>query len=177
MRGRAQKGILSWERPIVSEPERRTLYRQKRVLGVLLILQAVALVGVGVRLFARINWSRVVAIAEEQAQNAPQDLQQQLARAALFVVLFLAPTILLLLAGLSFLLLRRRGWILASVAQAVILLACLFSYSDPRPWFAYPLIAYSILMVLYLNSQSVRTLFHARDTTPASRGSEAVHGG
>ena len=37
---------------------------------------------------------------------------------------------------------------LASVAQAPIMLSCLFFYGDSRPWFAYPLIAYSILMIL-----------------------------
>lgn len=153
------------------------MYRQKRVLGVWLILQAVALVGIGIRLFTVIDWDRVLALADGQSRTIPDGLQQQLAQAAQFAVLFLAPTILLLLAGLSFVLLRRRGWMLASVAQAVILLACLFSYTDPRPWFAYPLIAYSILMVLYLNSQSVRTVFHARGTPPAAREPGAVHDG
>ncbi len=160
-----------------SESEGRTLYRQKRVLGVLLLLQSVALVGIGARLLTGIDWDRIVTLADEQTRTIPQPLQQQLAQAIVFVVLFLGPTILSLLAGLSFVLLRRRGWVLASIAQGAILLVCLFSYPDPRPWFAYPLIAYCILMVLYLNSQGVRTVFHTRETTPANRGSGIAHGG
>lgn len=153
------------------------MYRQKRVLGVLLLLQSVALVGIVSRLFTGIDWDRVISLAGGRGQTLPKHLEQQLEQAVVFAVLFLGPTILLLLAGLGFVLLRRRGWLLASVAQAVILLACLFSYSDPRPWFAYPLIAYCILMVLYLNSQGVRTVFRTRETTPASKGSGTVHGG
>ena len=81
-----------------------------------------------------------------------------LKRAILFAVYFFAPVILLLLAGLGFVLLRRRGWMLASVAQALIMLSCLFFYGDSRPWFAYPIIAYCILMILLLNSRSVRAV-------------------
>jgi hypothetical protein len=57
------------------------------------------------------------------------------------------------------------------------LLACLFFYPDPRPGYTYPIIAYCILMVLYLNSQGVRAVFHSRRTTPASGGSETAHAG
>jgi hypothetical protein len=143
---------------------------------VLLLLQAVAIVGIGVWLFTSIDWDRILTLAEEQPQNLPEPLEKQLEQAILYVVYFLAPVILLLLAGLGFVLLRRRGWMLASVAQAIIMLACLFFYTDPRPWFAYPIIAYCILMILYLNSQSVRAAVHSRQmarvgSTPvAARG-------
>jgi uncharacterized membrane protein (Fun14 family) len=153
------------------------LYRQKRVLGVLLILQVVALVGLGVHLFISVDWDRIVALANEQAQTLPRPLEQRLEQAALFAIFFLPPTALLLLAGLSFVLLRRRGWLMASVAQGMILLACLFFYPEPRPGFAYPIIAYCILMVLYLNSQGVRAVFHSEKMTPASEKSETAHAG
>jgi hypothetical protein len=65
---------------------------------------------------------------------------------------------------------------LASVAQAIIMLACLFFYTDPRPWFAYPIIAYCILMILYLNSQSVRTAVHSRRMARVGGTPEAAHG-
>jgi hypothetical protein len=103
-------------------------------------------------------------------------LAQRLEQAILFVIFFLPPAVLLLLSGLSFVLLRRRGWLLASVGQGVVLLACLFFYPDPRPGFAYPIIAYCILMVLYLNSQGVRTVFHSKRMRPASGRSETAHG-
>jgi hypothetical protein len=152
------------------------LYRQTRVLGVLLILQVGAMVGIGVWLFSRIDWDRILTLANEQAQNLPKPLERQLEQAILYAIYFFAPAILLILAGLGFVLLRRRGWMLASVAQALIMLVCLFSYTDPRPWFAYPIIAYCILMILYLNSQGVRAVVHSRRMAPAGARSETGHG-
>jgi MFS family permease len=152
------------------------LYRQTRILGVLLILQVVAMVGFGVWLFSTIDWDRILTLANEQAQNLPKPLERQLEQAILYAIYFLPPTIPLLLAGLGFVLLRRRGWMLASVAQAIIMLVCLFFYTDPRPWFAYPIIAYCILMILYLNSQGVRAVVHSRRMAPAGARSETVRG-
>jgi hypothetical protein len=152
------------------------LYRQTRILGVLLILQVVAMVGFGVWLFSNIDWDRILALANEQGQNLPKSLEKQLEQAILFVISFLAPAVLLLLAGLGFVLLRRRGWMLASVAQAIIMMACLFFYTDPRPWFVYPIIAYCILMILYLNSQGVRSVVHSGRMAPAGARSETARG-
>ena len=152
------------------------MYRQTRILGVLLILQVVAMVGFGVWLISTIDWDRILTLTNEQAQNLPKPLERQLEQAILYVIYFLAPAILLLLAGLGFVLFRRRGWMLASVAQAIILLVCLFFYTDPRPWFAYPIIAYCILMILYLNSQGVRAVVHSRRMAPAGARSETVRG-
>ncbi len=152
------------------------MYRQTRILGMLLILQVVAMVGFGVWLFSNIDWDRILALANEQGQNLPKPLEKQLEQAILFVIYFLAPAVLLLLAGLGFVLLRRRGWMLASVAQAIIMMACLFFYTDPRPWFVYPIIAYCILMILYLNSQGVRSVVHSRRMAPAGARSETARG-
>jgi hypothetical protein len=150
------------------------------LLGVLLILQVGAMVGIGVWLFSRIDWDRVKVLANEpgqiQVQTIDGALLKPLEQAILYVIYFLPPAILLLLAGLGFVLLRRRGWMLASVAQALIMLACLFSYGDSRPWFAYPLMAYSILMILLLNSRSVRAAVHRRRTALADARPEVAHG-
>jgi MFS family permease len=155
------------------------LYRQTRLLGVLLILQVVGMVGIGIWLFSTIDWDRILTFADGQTHlegDLPKSLERQLEQAVLYAIYFLAPAILLLLAGLGFVLLRRRGWMLASVAQAICLLVCLFSYTDPRPWFAYPIIAYCILMILYLNSQGVRVVVHSRQMAPAGARSEIRHG-
>jgi MFS family permease len=155
------------------------LYRQTRLLGVLLILQVVGMVGIGIWLFSTIDWDRILTFADGQTHlegDLPKSLERQLEQAVLYAIYFLAPAILLLLAGLGFVLLRRRGWMLASVAQAIILLVCLFFYTDPRPWFAYPIIAYCILMILYLNSQGVRAVVHSRRMAPAGARSETGHG-
>ena len=156
------------------------MYRQTRLLGVLLILQVGAMVGIGVWLFSRIDWDRVKVLANEPGQIRVQTIDgallKQLEQAILYFIYFLPPAILLLLAGLGFVLLRRRGWMLASVAQAISLLVCLFFYTDPRPWFAYPIIAYCILMILYLNSQGVRAVVHSRRMAQAGARSETARG-
>ena len=65
---------------------------------------------------------------------------------------------------------------LASVAQALTMLACLFFYGASRPWFVYPIIAYSIFMILLLNSRSVRAVVHRRGLTPAEARPEIARG-
>ncbi len=156
------------------------MYRQARLLGVLLLLQVVAMVGLGVWLFASIDWDTIVNLSnkpgEIRLQTTDKSVVKDFERAILFTVYFFAPVVLLLLAGLGFVLLRRRGWMLASVAQALIMLSCLFFYGDSRPWFAYPIIAYCILMILLLNSRSVRAVVHHRKLTPAEARPEIAHG-
>jgi hypothetical protein len=158
----------------MTEPREQISYRAVRLVGVLLILQLVGLVVIGFFVLDALDWDRVMNLSDQQAQDLPKPFVNQLEQAILFVVYFLPPAILLLLAGLSFLLLRRRGWLLASIAQALVLLVCLFSYPDPRPGFTYAIIAYSVLMVLYLNSRDVRAVFHAR-RPPANRETETAH--
>lgn len=156
------------------------MYRQARLLGVLLLLQVVAMVGLGVWLFASIDWDAIVNLSNKpgqiRLQTTDKSVVKDFERAILFTVYFFAPVVLLLLAGLGFVLLRRRGWMLASVAQALIMLSCLFFYGDSRPWFAYPIIAYCILMILLLNSRSVRAVVHRRRLTPAEARPEIAHG-
>jgi hypothetical protein len=156
------------------------LYRQARLLGVLLILQVVVMVGIAVWLFASIDWSTVVNLSNKSGQillhSNDKDTVRKLVRAILFTIYFFVPALLLFLAGLGFVLLRRRGWMLASVAEALIMLACLFYYGASRPWFAYPIIAYCILMILLLNSRSVRAVVHRRPLRPADPRREIAHG-
>ena len=156
------------------------MYRQARLLGVLLLLQVIAMVGLGAWLFASIDWDTIVNLSNEpgkvQLQTKDNDTLKQFERAIVFTVYFLAPVILSFLAGLGFVLLRRRGWMLASVAQALIMLACLFFYGTSRPWFVYPIIAYCIFMILLLNSRSVRAVVHRGRLMPAEPRPEIVHG-
>jgi hypothetical protein len=156
------------------------LYRQARVLGLLLLLQVVALVSIGVWLFASIDWSTVANLSDKPGQvrlhTIDKTTLKQFRRAIVFTIYFFGPVILLLLAGLGFVLLRRRGWMLASVGQALIMLACLFFYGASRPWFAYPIIAYGILMILLLNSRSVRAVVGRRRLTRTEPGPEIAHG-
>jgi hypothetical protein len=156
------------------------LYRRARLLGALLILQFLAMVGLGVWLTSRVNWDRALNVTSGKGQFNVQSIEgpwlKALERSIVFDIYFLVPMILLLLSGLGFVLLRRRGWMLASIAQSLIMLACLFYYGDSRPWFAYPLIAYSILMILLLNSRSVRAAVRSRRAAPVGTRSEVAHG-
>jgi hypothetical protein len=156
------------------------LYRQARVLGLLLILQVVAMVGIGVLLYTSIDWSAIVDLSDKPGQvrlhTDDKDTIKRFERAVVFTVYFFVPVILLLLSGLGFVLLRRRGWMLASIAQALTMLACLFFYGVSRPWFVYPIIAYSILMILLLNSRSVRAVVHRRRLTPSEARTEIASG-
>src|SRR5215210_9164290 len=153
---------------LMTELRQRISYRQVRVVGALLILQGVGLIGLGVYFFGRIDWDRML-VSSGQGQIYVQTIDEPwlepLEQAVLFAIYFLPSAVLLLLAGLSFLVLRRRGWLLATTAQSLILLVCLF---------AYPIIAYCILMVLYLNSRGVRAAFHSKEK-PASSRSGTVH--
>jgi MFS family permease len=156
------------------------LYRQARLLGMLLLLQVIAMVALGAWLYADIDWSMIVNLSDESNQirlhTDDEATLRQFERAVVFTVYFLGPVVLLLLAGLGFALLRRRGWMLASVAQALIMLACLFYYGESRPWFAYPIIAYCILMILLLNSRSVRMVVGRSRLTRTEARPEIAHG-
>jgi hypothetical protein len=174
----AHEKLSCWpEIMLMTELRQRISYRQVRVVGALLILQGVGLMGLGVYFFGRVDWDRVLVSSEQgqiHVQTIDEPLLKLLEQAALFAIFFLPSSVLLLIAGLSFIGVRRRGWLLATTAQSLILLVCLFAYPDPRPGFTYPFIAYSILMVLYLNSRSVRTAFHSKEK-PASSRSGTVH--
>jgi amino acid transporter len=149
------------------------------VAGALLILQGVGLMGIGAYFFGRIDWDRALVVTNGQGlidvQTVDGPWLEPLEQAALFATYYIPPAVLLLLAGLSFLIVRRRGWLLAITAQSLILLACLFGYPDPRPGFVYPIIASCILLVLYLNSRGVRTAAQSQKMLE-SRGSETTHG-
>ena len=174
----AHEKLSCWpEIMLMTELRQRISYRQVRVVGALLILQGVGLIGLGVYFFGRVDWSRALVTSGQgqiDVQIIDEPSSNLIEQAALFAIFFLPSAVLLLLAGLSFLVVRRRGWLLATTAQSLILLVCLFAYPDPRPGFAYPFIAYCILMVLYLNSRSVRAAFHSKEK-PASSRSGTVH--
>ena len=136
-------------------------YRPIRAVGLLLILQVICLVGLGAYEFVQVDWQRV------RLEVPPQQVIEVLA-----LVLFAPSAVLTLLSSLSFLLLRRKGWILAAIGQGLSLAVCLWLYSQLQPWYVYPIMAYCTLMILYLNSHDVRTMFHPR-RDPAKLGGGA----
>jgi hypothetical protein len=136
-------------------------YRPIRAVGLLLILQVSCLVGLGAYEFVQVDWQRV------RLEVPPQQAIEVLA-----LVLFAPSAVLMLLSALSFLLLRRKGWILSAIGQGLSLAVCLWLYSQLQPWYVYPIMAYCALMILYLNSHDVRTVFHPR-RDPAKLGGGA----
>jgi hypothetical protein len=128
-------------------------YRPIRVIGLLLIVQVIGLAGLGAYEFAQVDWQQVQA----EASPPPRQVLEVLA-----FVLFVPSAVMTLLSALSFLLLRRKGWLLAAIGQGLGLAVCLWLYSELQPWYVYPVMAYCVVMILYLNSQDVRTMFHPR---------------
>ncbi|MGH3147388.1 MAG: hypothetical protein ACRDTR_16445 [Rubrobacter sp.] len=146
----------------VLEPD-KTAYRPIRAIGLLLILQVIGLVALGVYEFGLIDWQLV------SSDNPSRGVLEVAAFA-----LFAPPAVLTLLSGLSFLLLRRRGWLLAAIAQGLSLAVCLWLYTLYQPGYVYPIMAYCIPMILYLNSHDVRVVFRTgRDRNDQEIGGAA----
>ena len=114
-----------------------------------MILEVVGLLALGAYEFTRVDWRRI----------NPEVLPSQAVIEVAAFALFVPPAVLTLLSGLSFLLLRRKGWLLAAIAQGLILAVCLWLYTLYQPGYVYPIMAYCIPMILYLNSHDVRVVF------------------
>jgi hypothetical protein len=127
-------------------------YRPIRVVGLLLIVQLIGLAALGAYEVSQVDWRRV----QTDATPTQQVLE------VLAFALFAPSAVLTLLSALSFLLLRRRGWLLAAIGQGLSVAVCLWLYSELQPWYVYPIMAYCVVMILYLNSQDVRTMFHPK---------------
>jgi hypothetical protein len=134
------------------EPE-KTSYRPVRAIGALLILEVIGLVILGGYEFLQVDWRGIDLESPEH----------QAVEVAVFA-LFVPSAILTLLSALSFLFLHRRGWLLAAIAQGLSLAVCLWLYSLFQPGYVYPIMAYCVLMILYLNSQDVRVVFQPRQS-------------
>jgi hypothetical protein len=135
----------------------KAAYRTVKVIGMLLILEVIGLVVIGVFEFSQVHWRGL----ELESQ------QHEAAEVAVYA-LFVPSGILTLMSGLSFLVMRRRGWLLAAIAQGLSLAVSLWLYSWFQPGYVYPIMAYCILMILYLNSHDVRVVFLSRQRSGAS---------
>lgn len=127
----------------------RTSYRPVRAIGLFLILEVLGLAGLGAYELSRVDWRTL----------GPEVPEGEVLE-ALALLLFVPPAVMTLLSAMSFLFLRRRGWLLAAIAQGLNLGISLWLYSQLAPYYVYPIMAYSVLMVLYLNSNDVRLVFH-----------------
>ena len=147
------------EPSIPADPVRvdKTRRRPIRAIGLLLILQAIGLTGIGAYELVQVDWQQI----------DPEAPSQQAMEAAAYVF-FAPPAILALVASLGFLFLSRRGWLLAAIAEGLCLGVSLWLYSELKP-------VAGILMIFYRNSQDVRVVFHSRRDA-AKRGLEKPRG-
>lgn len=132
------------------EPDRQS-YRPVRAIGLLLILEVGAIAALGANEYSRVDWRRVVS-----AWVVPSREVGEVGA----LILFAPAAVLTLFAALGFLLLRRRGWLLAAISQGAVVGVCLFLYAEYRPIYVYPIMAYAVLMILYLNVHDVRAVFY-----------------
>ena len=175
-----------------NEPD-KTSYRPIKTVGLLLILQAIGLVGLVAYGLLQVDWQQVRSDSQQQGlvlEIQPDSSQQEgeeesvlkAAKAIVAAILFLPSIVLAIIGALGFLLFSRRGWLLASLAQTLSLGACLELYYESfweKPGFIYPVMLYCILMILYLNSSEVRVVFHSRRKPAKAMGRdlETTHDG
>jgi hypothetical protein len=136
--------------------EVRTRTWPVRAIGVLLVVQGLGILAIVVRDLVAAGISLPYLVSAETP--APDVLET--------IVLY-TPLALLaglcLLGGVGFVFLLRFGWITAMAAQGLTLLYCLYLYFfGAAPGFIYPIMVYTVLLVLYLNSSGVQTVFRAR---------------
>ena len=138
-----------------SRPEpASTSRRPVRAIGLLLMLEAAGIVAYGAYELSRVDWRSVVAAREAPSREVVE---------VLALVLFGPAVALTLLASLGFLLLRRRGWLLAAISQGAVVATGLWLYAAYEPVYVYPIMAYAVLMILYLNVHDVRAVFYPGD--------------
>lgn len=143
--------------------EERAYYRPVRIAGLLLVAQSAGLCGLIVYQAATYR----EAGTRSEALPGVSGLFDALSRAleglgaGVPASVLLAPVVLTSLVSGTWFLLRRQGWVLASVGQGLCLAACFLLYSEGVTGYVYPVMAYCVLTIMYLNSRDVRTIMHA----------------
>ena len=127
--------------------------RPVTVLGLLLLLQAVGLFGLGVFYFVRLYWQHALTRAVLLAELFDQ---------LLISLAFLPLALLALLAAIGFLRLWRNAWRNAMLLQGLSLWVALVLYFSRKPGYVYMVMLYGIFMVIYLNYADVYATFQTR---------------
>ena len=131
-----------------------TRFRLIRAVGILLLFQAAALAGTTVHKLSLVDWQLefIDLLNLREAQEA-----------SLVLAAFVPVAIMAVVAAVCLFFLFRFGWLLAILTQGLSLLVCLWLYFQWRPNLVYPAImAFCIMMVLYLNSSEVSVAFRAK---------------
>ena len=146
---------------------------QIRAVGLLLLLQALGLVGAAFYTSAQIDW---VAETAPLSMDMPQDqilaiLSSRAMDTLVVSGFYLFGAVLAAAAAIGFFFLWRLGWLLAIFTQGMVLLVSLIFYFRWKPPVVYPVLLYSIILVLYLNSFGVQAVFHDRVRRRSGPGS------
>lgn len=135
-------------------------------VGLLLLLQAVGLFGLGAIHFGTVYlldlWAPTSALSIEE-------LLLGVVNKIVMSVVFIPLSLLTALAAAGFLRVRRNAWTNAMLLQGLTLLVALILYFTAKPFYVYTLMLYSIFMVLYLNYHDVQMAFRPK---PAIEGQE-----
>ena len=102
----------------------KAAYRTVKLIGLLLILEVIGLVAIGGFEFFQVHWRGL-----ELEGSRHNDVEIAV------YALFIPSGILTLMSAFSFLFMRRKGWLLAAIAQGLSLAVSLWLYS----WFQPPL--------------------------------------
>lgn len=128
-----------------------TSRRPVRAIGLLLMVEAAGSLAFGAYELLRVDWRRIASTRTVPSRDVIETLA---------MLMFAPAVVLTLLAALGLLLLRRRGWLLAAISQGVAVATGLWIYATYEPLYVYPIMAYAVLMILYLNVHDVRAVFY-----------------
>ncbi|RIK42940.1 MAG: hypothetical protein DCC55_07260 [Chloroflexi bacterium] len=132
-----------------------------RAISLLMAVQALCLAGVIVYFVRQVDWdNELIAVPSPMAVDT-----------FLFTAGYGIIAVMLLMTATSFYFQRRSAWVIAIALQGLALGFALWIYFGTTshfrqsPWL-YVIMAYSVILVLYLNTADVRTAFLARTPTP-----------
>jgi hypothetical protein len=132
------------------------------ILGVtsLLLLQSLGLIGLGL-------WPTIAARPGMDLLPDPTGILVDMGRISQFLrLLVILQGVLALISAIGLLRMVRAAWVMAMAVQSVHLLVALILYFTIKPGYIYPIMAYGVLMVLYLNYSPVADLFPYREPQP-----------
>ena len=131
---------------------------QIRAISLLLLFQAIGFLGISLYLFRSLDWER------EWSDVA---LSAAALEIASFIIFFVPLAAVTIFTTIGFFFRWRVTWLMAMVEQGLSLFGCLIIYltfesalNDAN--FIYLIMFYSIVMVLYLNSNDVRITFQTQ---------------
>jgi hypothetical protein len=136
-------------------------------VGLLLLLQAVGLFGLGATHFAIVYlvdlWAPLSALSAGE-------LLLGVVNMVVMSIIFIPLSLLAVMAAIGFLRLWRNAWTNAMLLQGLTLLIALILYFTAKPFYVYILMLYSIFMVLYLNYYHVQMAFRPEPVVESREG-------